>query len=333
MLFDILFNISAFCALVLVIVLVIIVVLAWFLRPLQHALVYHPDEPTGSRSRLDGPKEFGVSRYEILEIDTPDQFTLRGFAVYPSMGTAKFTLVYFHGNAGNAGHRTPIARMLAERLQCNVIMMDYRCYGLSDSKGTAPDDVGLQTDGKAILDYSIHREDWSRVPIFVMGTSLGGAVAIHLASQAEYELSIRGWIVENTFTSLSAMADALFVPLIKRRFPGWRGDLLIFTLSKIIKPLTIHTGWYSIKSITKATGAMLFISSAKDELVPPSHVRSLFDAATRCSTKRFVNLPDSSHNDAPAAPNYCDHLQEFINEVIQRGGPSAAGTGRVLGSV
>lgn len=329
---DVIIAILTYLSLIVAVLVLIIVVLAWFFRPLQHALVYHPDEPAGSRTRFDGPREFGVPRYESLEINTADDFTLRGYVVFPTAGTARFTIVYFHGNAGNAGHRTPIARMLADRLHANVVMMDYRCYGLSDSKGTTPDDVGLQQDGRAILEYCLEREDFARHPLFVMGTSLGGAVAIYLSSLPQFESRVRGWIVENTFSSLSDMADVVFVPLISRTLPGWRGRVMIFTLSRIIKPLTIHVGWPSIGFIRQATGPFLFISASNDEMIPPAHMRALFDAAIRCSMRRFVTLPQSTHNDAPAAAGYCDHILEFVTEVLQRA-PATVTAGRALGSV
>ena len=38
----------------------------------------------------------------------------------------------FHGNGGNHGHRIPLARVFYLKMRCNVLMMSYRGYGLSD---------------------------------------------------------------------------------------------------------------------------------------------------------------------------------------------------------
>ena len=58
----------------------------------------------------------------------------------------------------------------------------------------------------------------------MIGRSLGGAVATHtVAKLAEQENEwVRGLILENTFTSVSKMADSLFpflklIPNLKRR--------------------------------------------------------------------------------------------------------------------
>ena len=34
----------------------------------------------------------------------------------------------FHGNAGNHGHRIPLARVILLNMRCNVLMMSYRGY-------------------------------------------------------------------------------------------------------------------------------------------------------------------------------------------------------------
>lgn len=58
----------------------------------------------------------------------------------------------------------------------------------------------------------------------MVGRSLGGAVATHLISdpKCESESVFKGVVIENTFTGISDMADALFpflkaIPAIKKR--------------------------------------------------------------------------------------------------------------------
>jgi pimeloyl-ACP methyl ester carboxylesterase len=324
---DALLTVLTYIGCVLVTLILIIMVLAYRYRHLQDLLVYHPEEPDGSRTRMDGPREHRVARYEMLEVPTPDGVTLRGFLVQPTHGTPRCAIIYFHGNAGNAGHRTPIARLLADRTNSTVVMMDYRGYGLSDPAPLQahPNEAGIKIDAEATMDYCLGREDISRLPIFVMGTSLGGAVTVYLASLARYERYVAGWIVENTFTSIGDMADVVFAPPIKRMYPGWRSTLLLFTLSRVIKPIVLQIGWYSIDLIRSVTGPMLFISSAKDELVPPSHMRALHDSARAVGYKRFLNLPDSGHNDAPAASGYAESIGTFLNDVLSRRGGQRLG--------
>ena len=55
------------------------------------------------------------------------------------------------GNAGNIGDRLQNAYGLYENVQCNILMVDYRGYGKSDS--VTPDEAGLINDAVACVDY------------------------------------------------------------------------------------------------------------------------------------------------------------------------------------
>lgn len=105
----------------------------------------------------------------------------------------------FHGNAGNIGHRVPIAKVLDEQLGCTVLMLEYRGYGLST--GT-PDEEGLRVDAQTGLDYLRQREETRDSKIVVYGQSLGGAVAVWLVARGQGGGDVKGVVLENTFTSV-----------------------------------------------------------------------------------------------------------------------------------
>ena len=88
-------------------------VFSWFLNKyeglfcrLQEHLLYHPNEPLNSRLFVDLPSSVGLP-YEDLYIKTRDGCVLNlYFMKQPNdlLPTAP-TIVFFHGNAGNIGHR------------------------------------------------------------------------------------------------------------------------------------------------------------------------------------------------------------------------------------
>ena len=147
------------------------------------------------------PNQFGISDYEDLRIPTPDGETLSAFFIRPSnKRTAKnVTFLIFHGNAGNIGHRIPIAKILEESISCNVLMLEYRGYGLSTG---VPDEQGLMIDAQTGLDYIRGRDETRSSKIVVYGQSLGGAVSIQLVAKNLEAGDIVGLILENTFTSI-----------------------------------------------------------------------------------------------------------------------------------
>jgi fermentation-respiration switch protein FrsA (DUF1100 family) len=150
------------------------------------------------------PSNFGIPDYDDLRIPTPDGESLHAYFIRPSnKRTAKnITVLMFHGNAGNIGHRVPIARMLEETIGCNVLMLEYRGYGLST--GT-PNEHGLNIDAQAGLDWIRQNDATENNSIIVFGQSLGGAVAINLVVQNHRTGDIVGLILENTFLSIRKM--------------------------------------------------------------------------------------------------------------------------------
>lgn len=108
----------------------------------------------------------------------------------------------FHGNAGNIGYRLPIAKILADDLGCNVLMLQYRGYGLSTGN---PNEKGLMIDAQTGLDYIRQRHELRGTRIVLYGQSLGGAVAIGLAARNQRQGDVAGIVLENTFTSMRKM--------------------------------------------------------------------------------------------------------------------------------
>jgi fermentation-respiration switch protein FrsA (DUF1100 family) len=153
----------------------------------------------------------------------------------------------FHGNAGNIGHRLPIARVLANDLAYTVLMVDYRGYGLSTGD---PTEKGIAIDAQTALDYIRKRNDLNSHRIVVYGQSLGGAVSIDLVAKNKGTGDIRGLILENTFLSIAKMVPN------------------VLPAAKYLTPL-LHEHWRSENMISQITDVpVIFLSGLKDEIVP-----------------------------------------------------------------
>jgi|JI6StandDraft_1071083.scaffolds.fasta_scaffold11265_1 fermentation-respiration switch protein FrsA (DUF1100 family) len=123
------------------------------------------------------------------------------------------------------------------RLPVNMLLVAYRGY--SDSEGK-PTEAGLKLDGISILNWLSTCTQIDRNQIYVLGRSLGGAVACHTLSNSENRLMVKGVILENTFPSI---AD-----ILKRGI-----------LSSLLIPL-LRNKWESIKEIPSIACPIMFIS-------------------------------------------------------------------------
>lgn len=258
----------------------------------QNEIIYPRSLPAGSRTEVPRPPQFGISNYEELSIVTPDGETLSAFLIKPE-NTAQarpITLLNFHGNAGNIGHRLPIAKVLSNDLACTTMMLEYRGYGLST--GT-PDEKGLSIDAQTALDYLRQREDLKGNKIVIYGQSLGGAVGIDLVAKNKDTGDIKGLILENTFLSIAKMIPA------------------VMPAAKYLTPLC-HEQWKSEEKLPQITGIpMLFLSGLKDEIVPPSHMKQLFKLC-RSKTVVWKELPNGDHNSSIIEPGYFYYIEDFI---------------------
>ncbi|KAK5009081.1 bem46 protein, variant, partial [Cryomyces antarcticus] len=247
-------------------------------------LIYPRNIPIGARTEVPRPSEFGLSDFEDLTIPTPDGESLSAFLIRPSnkQFARNITVLMFHGNAGNIGHRIPIARALEGNSGCNVLMLQYRGYGLST--GT-PDEKGLTIDAQTGLDYIRQRAELRGTKILVYGQSLGGAVSIRLVAKNQAQGDIAGMILENTFLSIRKLIPSAFPP------------------AKYLAPLC-HQLWPSEEVLPQITKVpVLFLSGLRDEIVPPTHMKQLYDVC-RAEPKIWKELPNGSHNDTVAEPGY-----------------------------
>lgn len=183
------------------------------LYQIQDNLLYHPSIPIHSRVYVPMPSMFKMP-FETIHIRSSDNVILHAFWIRlpDPLGMLAPTVIYFHGNAGNMGHRLQNVAGLYATCRCNILLVDYRGYGLST--GT-PTERGLYADARATFDYLMTRHDIDLNQICIFGRSLGGAVTINLAADPEYNQRIMCVILENTFTSIAEMAAELIHPKIK----------------------------------------------------------------------------------------------------------------------
>ncbi|KAG2220519.1 hypothetical protein INT45_000930 [Circinella minor] len=238
----------------------------------QSELIYPSSFPEGSRIHVAKPSDYGIQYFTEERLETKDHIRLHTYA-----------------NAGNMGHRLPIAKVFHERHRCNVVMLSYRGYGFSEGK---PNEKGLRMDAQTLLDYVLKHPILKKTLLIAYGQSIGGAVAIDLVSRNESYFS--GLIVENTFLSVPKLIPHV-LPILKH-----------FTF-------LCHQHWSSENSVKKIQKTpILFLSGACDELIPPEHMRQLFDSCQSYKSKDWVQFPHGMHNDTCMQNGYFTAIGNFL---------------------
>jgi pimeloyl-ACP methyl ester carboxylesterase len=231
------------------------------------------------------PEQLGIAGEEVF-FDAEDSVRIHGFYL-PAPG-ARRALLFLHGNAGNASHRLPNAAELV-RLQCSVLVVDYRGYGLSEGSAT---EAGVYADARAGLNHLVEQRGFPESRIVIFGRSLGGAVAVDLAQERE----VAGVILESTFPSIadvvaSGLGGAWLGALAGRRFD-------------------------SASKIGRIRAPLLYFHGDRDEVIRYELGRRLFEGAPE--PKTFETIHGAGHNDLTQVGGrpYFKRIQLFLDEVV-----------------
>jgi len=245
----------------------------------QRHFIYFP-----SRKLEALPSDVGL-RFERVTLRTADGVQLSAWYV-PRQG-ATVTFLLCHGNAGNISHRVPKMHILHE-LGFNVLALDYRGYGQSDGQ---PDEQGLYHDARAAWDYLTQAKGEESRRIVLFGESLGGAVAIDLATRV-MPLAL---VVESTFTSLADVGKKHY-PLLPVRW-------------------VIGDQYRSIDKIGAVKCPVLILHGEEDELVPVAMAQALLAAAPE--PKKLILTP-GGHNEAgfSYSPEHAVQVQQFVASAL-----------------
>ena len=207
---------------------------------------------------------------------------LRLHAWWAGAPGATATLVWSHGNGGNIAGRADVFLALAAR-GVAVLAYDYRGYGRSEGRPTEP---GVYLDVEAAYD-SLRARGVPAGHIVAFGESLGGAVAIRLATVRP----CAGVAVVSTFTTLRDVGRAHYGPL--GLLAGDRFD--------------------SLARVRGLSVPMFVAHGDRDEVVPFALGERLFAAANEA--KRFLRAAGRHHNDVFDAPGLLDAIATFAREV------------------
>ncbi|KAG2220381.1 hypothetical protein INT45_006552 [Circinella minor] len=277
------------------IVSIITVGLSALLYIYQCDILYAGFFPPGSRSTVARPGQYGLPEKEEILI-TKDGIRLRSYVLIQygdNVAIQSPTVLWLHAHTGNMGHRLPIAQVLYKRLGYNVVMLSYRGYGLSEGNAT---EKGLQIDAQTALDYIKRHPILKHTKLIAYGQSLGGAVATHLVARNEDKFD--AMIIENTFLSVPLLIPHVFPPMRH----------LVYLC---------HQKWRSYKTIQFIRRVpILFLSSLKDELVPPFHMAKLHKAAETSGGKVWRDFENGTHNDTCMQEGYFEAIGEFVRDYV-----------------
>jgi uncharacterized protein len=222
---------------------------------LQGKLLYLPSVQTLTETA----ERASVDQLTLWPQNAPYQALLSGDEA------GKGVVVLFHGNAGTAGDREFYAHYFG---QCGLrtLLVEYPGYGARPAAELRQNALG--TEGAAIILAA--RAQFKR-PIYVVGESLGAAVAAQAIMRAEASTpgSVAGATLITPWDELASAARARFWFLPVR--------------------LMLHDAYDSVQALQNARMALVVVRAQQDALIPASATQSLF--AQYPGPKMLIELP------------------------------------------
>jgi uncharacterized protein len=200
--------------------------------------------------------------------------------------TAKKTVLFMHGNAGNIGHRLLLSKCIIDA-GASLFIFDYRGYGKSEGTQGVPEIISDSDSAYECLEkqLKVAPED-----IILYGESIGAAMACEVAKKHK----AAGLVLDSTFTSLLRVA--------KKKVPYY-----------FVYPDFLQSN-PSLSNIDYLTGPhppLLIMHGGKDEILPLSEAKENFAAASE--PKKLVILENSFHNQKAADWElYIKTMKEFF---------------------
>ena len=205
--------------------------------------------------------------------------------------------LYLHGQDATRGKNLEHTESFH---QCgyHVLVIDYRGYAESYGK-ESPSESKVYEDALAALNYLKDKFPSNR--IFIYGHSLGGAVAIELATRREAE-GTAGLIVESTFTSIMDMSALRYNGLL-RLLPV---DLLL------------TERFDSLSKIGSINRPVLFIHGKDDSKVPYTMSQTLCDKSGELAALHLVDGADHEDCCLIGKVEYRKQISYFVSSCLSR---------------
>lgn len=254
----------------------------------QRAWIFQPSDRTwgGGLAAAEGMQDVWIPLPSAKGKKAADNAAAKLHGLWlPASKPAAPVLLYLHGARFNVTGSAPRIRRMQE-LGFSVLAIDYRGFGKS-SPGL-PSEATAYEDARAAWDWL--GKQYPSQPRYIFGHSLGGPIAIHLASEV---LDESGTLVEGTFTSIAEVVGT----------SKWGWVPLSFLITQRFE---------AVKKVAQTGSPLLVVHGAEDQLIAPALGRKLFDAAVE--PKMFVLVEGGSHHNTNQVglPQYREALAKLF---------------------
>ena len=225
-----------------------------------------------------------------------------------AVGNRRGTLIYLHGVADNRASGAGVIERFRKR-GFDVVAYDSRANG--------------ESGGEASTYGFYEKEDLRRVidtldpgPVVLIGSSLGGAVALQ---EAAVDRRISAVVAAESFSDLRTV--------VTERAP------FFFTTDTVMRAIKLaeQKGNFQIDAVSPVlaartiTAPVLLIHGASDSATPPEHSRRVF--AALAGPKRLILVPGARHTESLQG-NIWEEIEHWLDTIVSPSPGEQQGAGQ-----
>ncbi|MBC8740451.1 alpha/beta hydrolase [Paraburkholderia sp. UCT31] len=222
----------------------------------QERLLLHPSHAP-SRPADNDPR-FQISEWRPTGSDTV------GYVLEPKAGPVRGTVLFFHGNAGDAEGRIAVGAEIVHH-GYRAVLVEYPGFGMRAGPVSMASLMAASQDA-----FGAARRQWTG-PFVLAGESLGAGVAAQVTRQQGAAVS--GLLLFTPWDSLSSVAQE--------------------KLSAVPVSLLLHRDYDSAEALRSYPGPVFVVGAERDQLIPIHHAKAL---AATLQHPHFVALQGAEHN-------------------------------------
>ncbi len=236
--------------------------------------------------------------YRDVQLTTADGVRLHAWWLPAKAGVAlKGTVLHLHGNGGNLAWHLGGSYWLPEQ-GYQVLMLDYRGYGRSEGQ---PSLQGAYADIEAAFAWLEASPEVQGKPLFLLGQSLGGALAVHfLAEHPQRREQLQALVLDGVPANYRQVARHL----LSDAWLTW--------------PLQVPLSWM-VPEADSAVYAMpqleglpvLMFQSIDDQVVPLNNGIALYQVA---QPPRVLQLTRGAHVETFSEPVWREVMLGFLED-------------------
>ena len=240
-------------------ILLLIVTMLGALYLLQDRLLHYPEA-------IDLPAALAAAK-DLQLAPWPDAAAPRGW-LRATPETARGTIIVFHGNGGNALHRSWYADTLQQQ-GYRTLLAEYPGYG---HRSGSKDEASLATDAAQSIVALRRQFDGT---LIVAGESLGAGVAAAALAEVGSAAGVSGVLMITPWNTLLSVASHYYPVALVR--------------------LVLRDRYDSVANLDGYTGAKLVMIAGRDSIIPAELGRQLY--AGLKPKKKLLEIPGAGHND------------------------------------